>query len=197
MSTSRARTAANLASATPPSPGVEVDDHPVRFVQLGDAAEPDVWRDAPLVRDVNESRGVVTDDMGDGPAHLGHGHPMDPVGEMRRDRLLVDRRAAIGPRKPLDRDRPAAQVGQHHLRDAVVVLHDLALGDVRGREEQAIVVGDGDRSTAGTNFHCHEVRYRLGSPRGVTPRGPNVAVKHEGKHACRKVCVGRSWSRSR
>ena len=77
------------------------------------------------------------------PPFFGASTRLQPGREAVDDVLLQEALGADARRKPLHRDRPAAQVRQHHRRDQVVVGGQLALGDAVVGEEHLVGMRDG------------------------------------------------------
>jgi hypothetical protein len=61
---------------------VQVEDEPIRSVGIIGPAQPDVRGETALVGEVDQRGCIVTHDVGDRAALLGHGGPMDPAREV-------------------------------------------------------------------------------------------------------------------
>src|SRR5690606_22602754 len=87
--------------------------------------------------------GIVDDGMLHNAAFLRNGRALEPRGTLLQvflEETLFADPAVI----PLHRDRASANVGKHSLRDGLVVLGELTLGDAVIRKQHLVRVGDVD-----------------------------------------------------
>ena len=123
--------------------GVQIQNAPVWVRQVVDAAVPSVDRNGAEVGEVLERRGVFRHEVVHvallrvGPQR-GALHPLG--GEVRRV-PLIEGFAVDAIREPRQHQRALAQIGQHPRRDALVVIHQIALGASVLREERLVAVG--------------------------------------------------------
>ena len=106
---------------------IEIEDADVRVVEVRRARRPDVRRDAVLVGDPEQRARVGDERIVHRAVLLRHLDALEPRGEALRHVLLDEALLADAGRKALHRDRPAADVRQHHRRDRLVVGGELAL----------------------------------------------------------------------
>ena len=123
--------------------GVQVQHAPIRVRQVVNAAVPSVDRNGAEVGEVLERCGVLRHEV----IHValfrvrpqrGALHPLG--GEVRRV-PLIEGFAVDAVREPRQHQRALAQIGQHPRCDALVVIHQIALGASLLREERLVAVG--------------------------------------------------------
>ena len=143
-SASRSRSASAAARRTSGSSSrrIEIEDAEVRVVEVRHARRPHVRRDAVLVGQPEQRSRVGHERMVDGAVLLRHLDALEPGREALRHVLLQEPLLADAGGIALHRDRPAAEVRQHHRRDRLVVGGQLALGDAVVREQHLLGMRD-------------------------------------------------------
>src|SRR5690625_1826009 len=92
-------------------------------------------RNGALVHQITQSVGAVRERVHHGAVFLVHAHTPNPVREMLRNVLLNEVHTLNALREPVQRQRPALEMGQHVRCDAFVVVAKIGLAQVRAREE--------------------------------------------------------------
>src|SRR5690242_11756974 len=121
---------------------VEIEDADVGRVHVRRARRPHVRGDAVLIREPHESANVHHDGMMYDAILLRDLHALEPRRESLHDVLLEKSLLADTAVKPLHGYRAPRDVWQHHGRDHLVILRQLALGDAVVGEEHLLRVRD-------------------------------------------------------
>jgi hypothetical protein len=131
--------------------GVEIDHHSVGLPEAVGAREPHVRRDRVLPDEIDERGGVAHEHVCDGPVRLRHLDPPDPLREVVRDVLVEEALAPDPVGEALHAHRAEADMRQHPLADALVVVGEVGLCDPVVRKEQLVRMRDLDRAHDGTS----------------------------------------------
>ncbi len=123
---------------------IEIDEREIRIVERSHAAHPGVLIDAGQVRQIDQRRAVVADNVVNlvlivlGEDRL-QAHPIGNFvfGVFLKEELLVD---AV--RIALERKRAVAQMRENQRRYGIVVVDDVALGDAFAGIEDFVEIGE-------------------------------------------------------
>ena len=102
-------------------------------------------RDRVLVREPLQRAAIVGERVVHRAVLLRRLHALQPRGKAFHHVLLQEALAADAGGEALHRDRPVAQVGEHHVRHRVVVRRELGLRDPVVRKEHLLRMRDRDR----------------------------------------------------
>ncbi|MFH0847837.1 MAG: hypothetical protein V1894_07290 [Chloroflexota bacterium] len=91
-----------------------------------------------LVRQIDQCRHILTNNIGSCSAHLFHRSPFNPVGEVVRYFFLVETLPPDAVGETVYGERSAFEVRQHDSGDAAVILDKLPLGDAVIGEEDLV-----------------------------------------------------------
>ncbi len=131
---------------------IEIERGVVGELRMRDAREPRILRDGRQLRHVEQRLQAAADDLrplfddaddfgADAGRHLGRA-------------VLVERRAGDAVREALHHERTIGHGRQDERRDARVVAHQIALGQLQLRPEQLVQVGDLQRVAVGQGQHA-------------------------------------------
>ena len=114
---------------------VEIDERVGRLPHVGDARRPGMELDRRVVREPDQRRGAVRDEVLLALARVRFGvlPPGHPVRRVRRRLLLPEALGADAVREAVQVERAALQVGEQRRGDRREVADEVALGDGRAR----------------------------------------------------------------
>src|SRR5260370_21561308 len=146
------------------------------MIRLVDTAQPGVRSDDRLIREINQSGGVITYHMANRSILLRQRGGFDPC-RIVAGRVLLEKLLAVDAvRIPFHCDRPLAQMRQYGSSDALVVLHKFPLGDpIIGKENLLRVCyfhGPATGSGGIFRFRTHNGRSRTTSRAFLSWRKP-------------------------
>jgi len=126
--------------------GIEVEDAPVRVLEIRDPRAPEVEGDGPEVDQEGERLCVLADELPDGSFVAFHLHGVNPGRHVGTTGLLLEEALAVDPvREAGEHQRPVAQVRQHPRGDRLVVANEVPLAEAVLGEPDLVEVHEVDR----------------------------------------------------